>query len=176
MDLSTRRLLLREFRAGDHPAVHAFAGDVEVTRYTDWGPNNPDDTTAFLAEAVRDARAVPRHCFTLAVVERDHDTLVGSIELRVTSTAHRRAEIGYVLNRERWGRGYAAEAAAALLAFGFQDLGLHKISATCDPDNAASVRVLTRIGMRREGHLRDHLHLRGRWRDRLVYAALSDDR
>jgi RimJ/RimL family protein N-acetyltransferase len=173
MELRTPRLLLREFRAGDHAAVHAFAGDTEVTRYTDWGPNSPQDTTAFLAEVVQQADALPRDRFGLAVVEREHGTLIGSIELQVTGTSHQRGEMGYVLHRRWWRRGYAGEAAAALLGFGFDDLGLHKISATCDPANAASIRVLTKIGMRREGHLRDHLYLRGRWHDRVLYAALS---
>ncbi len=173
MELRTSRLLLREFRADDHAAVHAFAGDAEVTRYTDWGPNSTQDTTAFLTEVVQDANALPRHRFGLAVVEQEQGTLIGSIELQVTSTSHGRAELGYVLHRQWWGRGYAGEAAAALLRFGFDDLGLHKVSATCDPRNKASARVLTKIGMRREGHLRDHLHLRGQWHDRLLYAALS---
>ncbi|WP_432763071.1 GNAT family N-acetyltransferase [Actinomadura xylanilytica] len=61
-----------------------------------------------------------------------------------------------------------------MLHFGFDKLDLHKISATCDPNHAASTRVLTKIGMRHEGRLRHHLRLRGQWRDRLVYAALSD--
>jgi ribosomal-protein-alanine N-acetyltransferase len=173
MELSTSRLLLREFCAGDHAAVHAFASDTEVTRYTDWGPNSPHDTTAFLTEVVRDSRSLPRSRFALAVVDREDDLVIGSIELRITSGSHKRAEMGYVLARPWWGRGYASEAAAALLRFGFDELGLHKISATCDPGNAASARVLTKIGMRREGHLREHLHLGGRWRDRLIYAALS---
>jgi RimJ/RimL family protein N-acetyltransferase len=174
MELSTPRLLLREFLAGDHAAVHAFACDTEVARYTDWGPNSRHDTTAFLGEVVQDSRGLPRSRFALAVVDRESDVLVGSAELQITSGFHKRGELGYALHRLWWGRGYASEAAAAaLLRFGFDELGLHKISATCDPDNAASARVLTKIGMQREGHLREHLHLRGRWRDRLIYAALS---
>ncbi|MFI7703203.1 GNAT family N-acetyltransferase [Nonomuraea sp. NPDC049480] len=173
MELTTPRLLLREFRTSDHAAVHAFAGDPEVTRYTDWGPNSLHDTTTFLTEVARDARDLHRCRITLAVVEREHDMLIGSIELRTTSASHQRGEMGYVVHHHWWGRGYASEAARALLRWGHHELGLHKISATCDPDNAASARVLTKIGMRREGHLREHLYVRGQWRDRLLYAALA---
>lgn len=173
MELITPRLSLREFHADDHAAVHAFAGDAEVTRYTDWGPNSPADTAAFLAAVVRDALDVPRSRFGLAVVLREDGVLIGSVELRVTGETDGRAELGFVLGRPWWGRGYAGEATGALLRFGFGELGLHKISATCDPDNAASARVLTKVGMRREGHLHDHLRLHGQWRDRLLYAALS---
>jgi ribosomal-protein-alanine N-acetyltransferase len=173
MELITPRLLLREFCPDDYAAVHSFASDVEVVRYTDWGPNDPQDTKVFLQEVAEDARTSPRVTFALAVVNRDQDSLIGSIQLAVTSPEHRRAEIGYVLTRSRWGHGYATEAATALLQFGFADLGLHKVSATCDPDNIGSQRILTKIGMQMEGHLRDHLYIRGQWRDRLLFAVLS---
>jgi ribosomal-protein-alanine N-acetyltransferase len=78
-----------------------------------------------------------------------------------------------VLARARWGRGYATEAATAMLRFGFDQLGLHKIMATCDPDNTTSARVLTKIGMRIDGYLYQHVLVRRRWRDRLVLAATS---
>jgi RimJ/RimL family protein N-acetyltransferase len=62
-----------------------------------------------------------------------------------------------------------------MLRFGFDELGLHKISATCDPDNRGSARVLEKIGMRREGVLRDHFLIRGQWRDRLLWAVVRTD-
>src|SRR4051812_35455956 len=102
MELTTARLLLREFQLDDHRAVHAFAGDSAVTRFTDWGPNSPEDTTAFLWEVADDARAQPRVRFGLAVIEHATNALIGSIELRVASAAHRRGEMGYVLARSRW--------------------------------------------------------------------------
>jgi RimJ/RimL family protein N-acetyltransferase len=85
------------------------------------------------------------------VVHSVAERLIGSIELRVVSSEHRRGEIGYVLAHEWWGHGYATEATCRLLAFGFDELGLHKISATCDPENRASVAVLTKCGMHQEG-------------------------
>ena len=173
MELTTSRLLLREFCLDDHAAVHAFASDPEVVRHTDWGPNEPQDTTAFLHEVAEYAHAAPRSAFALAMVDRADDALIGSIQLAVTSAQHRRAEMGFVLARSRWRNGYATEAAAALLRFGFQNLALHKVSATCDPANVGSARVLTKIGMRPEGHLHGHLHIRGQWCDRLLFAAVS---
>jgi [ribosomal protein S5]-alanine N-acetyltransferase len=98
--------------------------------------------------------------------------LIGSIELRVVSFEHRRGEIGYVLARESWDLGYATEATRRLLAFGFKELGLHKISATCDPENRASVAVLRKNGMHQEGVLRDHVYARGQCRDSLLLSAI----
>lgn len=109
-------------------------------------------TRAFLREARANADVSPRRRYALAVVvQSDPERLIGSIELRVVSCEHRRGEIGYVLAREAWGLGYATEATRRLLAFGFDELGLHKISANCDPENRASVAVLTKNGMHQEG-------------------------
>jgi ribosomal-protein-alanine N-acetyltransferase len=172
MELTMPRLLLREFRQDDHAATHIFGADPEVTRYMDWGPNTPEDTAAFLDEVAASAAEEPRTRFGLAVVDPVDQTLFGSIELRVTSTLHGRGELGYVLARSRWGNGYATEAAAALLAFGFESLALHRISATCDVENVGSSRVLAKIGMEPEGRLREYVDVRGQRRDRLLFAAL----
>jgi ribosomal-protein-alanine N-acetyltransferase len=174
MKLTTDRLLLRPLEAGDFRAVHAYASDPEVVRFMDWGPNTLDDTTAFLERMITSVNASPRTQYPLAI-EPAGEPLAGVVELQIDSAEHRRADIGYVLGRAAWGKGYASEAAAAMLRFGFGELGLHKISATCDPDNLGSARVLEKIGMRREGVLRDHFLIRGQWRDRLLWAALRTD-
>ncbi|GAA5200040.1 GNAT family protein [Rugosimonospora acidiphila] len=175
MEFVTSRLVLRDFSASDRDAVHGYASDPEVTRFMDWGPNSPRDTVAFLAEAHDEASATPRSNYTLAVVVRANDELIGAVHLGETSGEHRRGELGYVLARSHWRKGYATEAAAAVLDFGFREVGFHKVTATCDPDNTRSARVLKKIGMRYEGRLRQHLLIRGQWRDRLAFAALSTE-
>jgi [ribosomal protein S5]-alanine N-acetyltransferase len=130
----TTRLRLRDFEVGDYQAAHGFATDLAVVRYVEWGPNTPEETQAFLREARASGDVSPRRRYALAVVvQSDPEKLIGSIELRVVSFEHRRGELGYVLARDSWGLGYATEATRRLLAFGFKELGLHKISATCDP-------------------------------------------
>jgi [ribosomal protein S5]-alanine N-acetyltransferase len=110
------------------------------------------------------------------VVVRATGNLVGAVHLGETSRAHRRGEMGNVLAQAHWGKGYATEAGAAMLRYGFDEVGFHRITATCDPDNVASARVLEKIGMRYEGQLRQHLLIRGRWRDRLAFAAVASTR
>jgi ribosomal-protein-alanine N-acetyltransferase len=170
--LITERLLLRPFADSDFAAVHAYASDPLVVRFMDWGPNTIEDTRFYLDRIVDPPRT--QHPF--AVVRRADDAVIGAVEAQITSVEHRRADMGYVFARAAWGHGYASEAAAALLRYGFDRLGLHKISATCDPVNGASARILEKIGMRREGVLREHLLIRGEWRDRLLYAAVSGSR
>lgn len=172
-EIRTTRLVLREFQPDDHAAVHRYAGDPEVVRFQDWGPNTPGETTSFLEMVIAAAAATPRKRWALAVVRFADDLMIGAGELHIDDAGHRRGSLGYTLARDAWGRGYATEVAAELLRFGFGRLGLHKISATCDPANVGSVRVLEKIGMRLEGQLHDHFRVRGEWRDRLLYAALD---
>ena len=83
--------------------------------------------------------------------------------------------MGYVLNKDYWGRGFATEIVSTLVKFGFKELNLHRIYGTCGPDNPASSRVLEKNGFKLEGHFREHKHVRGEWRDSLYYAILDHD-
>jgi ribosomal-protein-alanine N-acetyltransferase len=173
MELETLRLRLREFRPDDHRTVHAFAADPTVTRHTAWGPLTPEETVAELEATAAAAGELPRSRYGLAVTEQSTGAVIGSMELRVVSARHRRAALDFAFHPSTWGRGYATEAARALTHFGFDALGLRKITATCSPDNPASSRVLTRIGMRLEGYLHDHILVRDTWQDRLLFARLA---
>jgi RimJ/RimL family protein N-acetyltransferase len=135
----------------------------------DWGPNTIEDTRFYVDRMV----APPETQHPFAIELRADRSVIGAAELQIASVQHHRADMGYVLGRPAWGQGYATEAAVAILRYGFDHVRLHKISATCDPDNVASARILEKIGMRREGLLRDHLLIRGEWRDRLLWAAVA---
>ncbi len=80
-----------------------------------------------------------------------------------------------VFSRGFWEKGYATEASRALMDFGFAELGLHRIFATCDPANTASAHVLEKLGMKREGRLREHKWSKGKWRDSFLYAMLEQE-
>lgn len=171
--LQGARVLVREFETGDFEAVHRYGSDPEVSRYMDWGPNSEQETHGFLRAVIAAGSEDPRRQFELAVVV-DGD-LVGGVGLRVNSVLHQRGDMGYVLRRDAWGKGYASEAARLILRFGFLSLDLHRIEATCDPRNIGSRRVLERIGMRFEGQMREHMRTHGAWRDSLLYAILRGE-
>jgi RimJ/RimL family protein N-acetyltransferase len=172
VELLTERLLLRDYRDDDLDAVQVYASDPEVCRFMEWGPNTLEDTRLFLDTVTGSAREQPRTAYELAITREGE--LVGGIGLRVESEAHRRGSVGWVLRRDAWGHGYATEAARALIAFGVESLGLHRIEATCEPANVASARVMAKVGMRPEGHLRHHMLVRGSWRDSLLHALVAD--
>jgi [ribosomal protein S5]-alanine N-acetyltransferase len=168
-ELVTPRLLLRDFRLADEAAVHAYASDPKATVFTDWGPNDTAATREFIVQATAEANSPDRRTYTLAAVLRATDDVIGAAGLVVEEVATRSGSIGYVIHPAFWSRGYATEAAARLLQFGFTDLTLHRIWATCRP----AARVLEKVGMQLEGQLRDHILIRGQWRDSLLYAAIN---
>jgi RimJ/RimL family protein N-acetyltransferase len=170
--LKSERLVLRELLDSDFEAVHAYAADLDVVRYMEWGPNSEAETRQFLGCAQSHASKNPRIVFELAVVDTQTDRLIGSIGLHTKGT---QAMLGFCFSRSAWGQGYATEAARLLVDFGFRSLGVHRIWAESDPENAASLRVLEKLGMRREGHFRHDCQVRGEWRDTVVYAILEDE-
>jgi RimJ/RimL family protein N-acetyltransferase len=101
--------------------------------------------------------------------------VVGDVVLKWLSEEHRQGEIGYVFNPEFQGEGLAREASEALLRLGFEDMGLHRIVAECDPRNGPSWRLMERLGMRREAHLREFEIFKGEWGDLYVYAMLAEE-
>jgi RimJ/RimL family protein N-acetyltransferase len=175
LTLETSRLLLREFEETDWQAVQRYAADPEVVRYMLWGPNTEEETLTFLARARAAQRSQPRLDFELAVILKGEQRLIGGCRLHLTNLLYREAALGYGLERAAWRQGYATEAALALLAFGFEQVSLHRIFAICDPANTGSARVLEKIGMHFEGHLREHLWAKGHWRDSLLYAILEQE-
>ena len=172
----TDRLVLREFTMEDAPAVHRYGSDPEVVRYLPWGPNTWKDTQDFLQRKLEDQRADPRTRFDLAVTLTASGELVGGCGITIVSPPRREAALGYVYRRDVWGKGYGTEAGKAIVAFGFEKLGMHRICAYCDVDNIASARLMEKAGMRREGRLRQDILMHGQWRDSYLYAILAGDR
>jgi ribosomal-protein-alanine N-acetyltransferase len=175
LSLTTDRLVLRDFRMSDLQSMHRYASDPEVVRFMEWGPNTVDESRDFLRMTIRLQKDNPRRHFDLAIVINPDDHLIGGCGIYITSPHNREAFIGYCLRRDSWGRGYATETAGRLLSFGFAQLKLHRIFATCDPLNLASARVLEKSGMQFEGRLRENKLIGNRWRDSLLYAVLEQE-
>ncbi len=169
------RLLLREFKEADWQAVHIYASDPEVVRFMEWGPNDEDDTKAFISRSIASQKERPRRKYTLAITLKGESKLIGGCDVCVVSSEHKKGWLGYCLNRDFWHKGYATETVQALLEFGFKQLALHRIFAEVDPDNIASRNVLEKTGMLYEGHVREHRWAKGKWRDSLLYATLENE-
>jgi [ribosomal protein S5]-alanine N-acetyltransferase len=161
--LETERLVLRPYRISDATAVHAYGSDPDVTRYTDFGPNTWDDTLGFLQTAVHPTP--PR--IELAITVRGDDRVVGGVGS--WPVVEGRWEIGWVLHRNVWGRGYATEAAGAVLGAVAERGDAHTIFARCRPENVASAHVMEKLGMRYVELIPRETEVRGEWVDSQVY-------
>lgn len=163
---------LREFGFADTEPAHHVVGDDEVTRWLSFDSRSPEATADMINGAVDRAGQEPRTGYYLAVAD-DNDQLVGFARLGLGGV--RAAKLGYAIRADRWGHGYATDACRTLIDFGFQRLGLHRISAAIGPDNAASIAVVRKLGMEYEGRLRDHVFTNGAWRDSELFSILSAD-
>lgn len=173
MEIKTERLVLREFCADDWVAVHAYQRDPRYFEFYEWTERTEADVREFLQKFLDQQASEPRRKFQLAVTLRDGGSLIGNAGIRRKDANEFEADIGYEISHERWRKGYATEAARALVAHGFETMRLHRISAMCNAENAASVRVLEKTGMRQEGRLRDSVFFKERYWDALQYAILE---
>lgn len=173
--IETKNLLLRDFKQTDWKDVHQYSIDPEVVKFMEWGPNTSDQTLAFIDRVLDAQRLKPRMTYEFAVVLREEDKLIGAAGIRVSSFEPRQADLGYCFNRNYWGRGYASESCQALLDFGFGELKLHRVWATCDAENIGSASVLKKSGMRQEAHFIKDKNIKGRWRDTFLFAILREE-
>ncbi|MBN3552874.1 GNAT family N-acetyltransferase [Fictibacillus nanhaiensis] len=173
--LQKDRIRFREMLVEDWKAVHRYASQDIVSQYQPWGPNQEDDSIAYVNEVINDANRNPRKRYAFAIVEKQANLLIGAGELQITSLTNRVGEIGYVFHPDYWGKGFATEAGQLLLKFGFDDLQLHRIFATCDPRNKASEKVLKKLDMKLEGVIRESILLKDGWRDSLLFSMLEHE-
>ena len=172
--LPTQRLLLRPFEVSDAPVVQRLAGSPEVALTTVNIPYPYPDGIAEQWIASHVTSWELGRFLTLAITAQ-LDGLVGAVTLNINA-AHRRGELGYWVGRPFWNRGYATEAAAALMDYGFTHLGLNRIQARHLTRNPSSGRVMAKLGMKPEGIQRQHMLVRGTFEDIAVHAILKSER
>jgi len=114
-------------------------------------------------------------CVNWGIALADSNLLVGKITLFQFHPQNRRAEIGYLLNRSHWGKGFMSEAMVRVLAHAFDDLKLHRIEADTDPANGPSLALLEKFGFSREGYFHDRWLVRGEWYDSVMLGLLEHE-
>jgi ribosomal-protein-alanine N-acetyltransferase len=175
MEIITPRLRLRDFRPEDWPAVLAYQRQPLYLRYNSWTNRSPKEVQQFVQMFIDHQGADPRLKFQLAVELKETGKLIGNCGIRREKPGDHQADIGYEFDPLHWGRGYATEAARVVLAFGFNQLKVHRVWATCVADNLGSVRVLTKLGLRQEGRLRQAEFFKDRYWDTLIFGLLEEE-
>ena len=170
--LRSERLILRPFGTDDLDAVYAYVSDPEWWTYLSWVESPPmtraqvQELVAVMARSETEVRP-----YWAVVFE---GALAGHASLKIDAR-HRLGEVGYELARSHWGQGIATEAAAEILRWGFEECALDKVVAGADARNAASIRVMEKLGMQREAYLREERIMRGERVDKVRYGILRDE-
>jgi RimJ/RimL family protein N-acetyltransferase len=171
--IETERLLLRPFTHGDLEGLYAMHSDVEVSRYLYNPPRTLDETRDLLSRKIAGtAVEVEGDWLSAAVVERANGECVGDLALHYVSELHHTAEVGFVFHPRHQRQGFATEAAAAFVGWAFA-AGFHRVIGRTEARNAASARVLEKLGMRPEAHFVENEWVKGEWQSELVYAILE---
>jgi RimJ/RimL family protein N-acetyltransferase len=150
VELETPRLRLRPFTDADRDAIHAVYADPEVMRWVGHGAHRTEAETARALRGYADALRARGYGF-VAVLERSSGTLIGDAGLHPLAGRGPDVELGYTLARDAWGHGYATELGSALVAHAFDTLGVPRVMAQVEPENAASRHVLEKLGMTERG-------------------------
>ena len=173
-ELKTERLILRPLRMSDAKDMYAYAQDPEVSRHVLWSAHTSIfQTRTFLRSAIRQYRRGEPGSF--AIVLKQSGRMIGTVGFMWIDREYKSAEVGYSLGRAYWNQGIMTEALRAVVAYGFDQLGLNRVEAQHETDNPASGRVMAHVGMQYEGTLRQRVKNKGKFVDVALYAILRSD-
>jgi ribosomal-protein-alanine N-acetyltransferase len=172
--LKTNRFILRQLRSTDVDAIFAIFSNQEVMKYDGHLPMVTYDEALAFIERMQ-ARFEKREAIRWAITRHDDDTVIGTCSFHHFISEYRCVETGYDLNRAYWGQGIQIECMPAVLAFGFQDLGVERIEAIIDDANTASKKLLLKLGFTYEGCLRHRYLIGDRMEDEFYYRLLKDE-
>lgn len=177
IEISTIRTRLRPVHLLDIKAIHRLHSYPEVAQYNTLDiPKDIEDTKAVILPLIADNEAIPVQNYTLAIENNETFAFMGLFGLKIGSLKYKRAEVWYKLLPSYWNQGIATEVLRKMIAYGFEELQLHRIEAGCAIDNLASIKVLEKVGMIKEAHRRQILPLRSGWSDNYEYAVLAQDK
>lgn len=172
--LESERLILRAFSLEDATDIHIIRTDDDVMNYMDSDKHQTmQDSEQFIntnLETYKQGKGI-----FWALTEKATNDFIGDFAFSRIIKEHHRAEIGYTLKSQYWGRGYMKEAMIEIIKFGFNRLNLHSLEANVNPENKNSSEILLRMGFKKEAHFRENHFFNGRYYDSEIYSLLERD-
>lgn len=172
LEITTDRLHLRPLQEADAEALFKYRSDPEISRYQQWEPADLSEVKRFIKD---NSELTPGKWLQLAICLRDNHELIGDCGLHTPRDRDHETELGISLAGEYQGIGYAAEALKAVIDHLFRVMGKHRVYASVDPRNLPSIKLLERVGMRKEAHFKKSLRFKGAWADDCIYAVLGEE-
>jgi RimJ/RimL family protein N-acetyltransferase len=174
MRLESSRLIIRPINCDDKYEIFNYRCDTETNKYQGWIPKTINDVESFINNISKQINE-PETWFQFAVIEKQHHEIIGDLGIHFIDKDNKQVEIGCTLNKKSHNQGYATESIKKVIDYLFNDLNKHRIIASIDPENKNSIRLVERIGFRKEAHFVESLYLNGKWVDDLIYALLKKD-
>jgi len=169
--LTGDRICLRWMTDKDIPALFRVFSEGRVTRYWSSPPlESMEGASSLLTEIHQYFESGSLYQWGIASIE--NDSVIGTCTLAGIDRTHLRCEIGFALHPDHWGRGLAEEAVTLAVGWAIRELGMNRIEADIDPRNDASIRLVEKLGFRREGLLRERYHVNGEVQDSVIYGLL----
>lgn len=173
-DLETERLSFRKIDLRDANEIFLIRSNDEVMRFMDVPRHHSISDSEKLIQTAEDSYKKETG-INWAIIEKHSQSFIGYIGFIRIFSEHCRAEIGYVLKPEYWGKGYMFETINRLVRFGFKEMQLHSIEANVNPLNERSKKVLQRVGFKREAYFRENYLFDGKFLDSVIYSLLEKD-
>jgi [ribosomal protein S5]-alanine N-acetyltransferase len=166
----THRLFLREITRADIDDIYSFASDPENTHHLIWGPATRRMVRTFVRRTETERRLTPRKRWSIALVDRTSLKLIGICYVELLPFDQTTAQMGCLIRKQDWRKGYANEVTDERIRFAFEDLGAHQLIATSSPENTGSIHNLQKHGLELRGLVPDAVAHRGHTRDSLLFA------
>ncbi len=174
MILETERLLIRPITIDDKNEVFEYRRDKETNKYQGWIPETIEDVEVFIGK-ISEQINVPETWFQFVIIDKETQKIVGDLGIHFIDSENKQAEIGCTLNKDLQNKGFATESVKKVIDYLFNKLNKHRIFTSIDPDNKNSIRLVERIGFRKEAHFIESLLINGKWVDDLIYALIEKD-
>ena len=176
MEFTTKRLNIRPIRIEDKNALYEYRSDPETYKYLSFVPTEVKDVEEFIHRCSKDFN-IQGTWFQFVLLLKGSQALIGDVGVHFldTESENKQVEIGYTLNPAFRNNGYANEALTEIIDYLFTSLKKHRVTASVDPSNISSIRLLEKLGFRKEAHFKKSLFFHGKWVDDVVFALLSEE-
>lgn len=174
-ELKTDRLVIRSLTTADTEAMHAYRSKIEVARFQSWQPQSLEQVNELIKGLHPENFNATGEWYQVGITLQANQMLIGDLGVQISSRDSRLAEIGITIHPQYQNKGYGKEALSALLNLLLYKLGKHRVTASVDPRNLASMALMKGVGLRQEGHFVKSLWIKDTWVDDVIFAALKND-
>ncbi|PLX17598.1 MAG: GNAT family N-acetyltransferase [Marinilabiliales bacterium] len=175
LEINTDRLVLRTISIHDTEAILKYRSDDNANKYQGWIPNSIEDVFEFINKRVVPEINQPNTWHQLVIIQKDSNEIIGDIGIHFMDQEGLQVEVGFTLDKNHQGKGYATESIQKVIGYLFNILNKHRVVASVDPRNKKSIRLLERLGFRKEAHFKKSLLMNGVWVDDIIYAILKEE-